>query len=229
MAFANFNQTYTPVFTIDQRLATFGEKFPDRTARANEFGIKLDLNRSRVVATASVFNNDETNYLLGFQDDNLGTITGRPNEFYLVPVGNRTTKGFDLDVNFTIWGGLEAVVSYGHVKTKLADGREAIGVPRDTAGAFINYRWRTGWLKGFSAAYNYSHWGKSSINARPTFWEIDGGERHNFIFGYRWGRSDIRLRIENILDVRDSQPSSYDQSIGITNPRNYRLGYTLTF
>jgi hypothetical protein len=49
------------------------------------------------------------------------------------------------------------------------------------------------------------------------------------IFGYQWKNSNIRLRIENIFDVRDPEPSTFDQSIGITNPINYRLGYTLTF
>ena len=228
MAFANFNQTYTPVFTIDQRLASFGEKFPDRAAKAKEFGVKLDLNRSRIVATASVFENEETNYLVTLRDDNAGTITGRPDQNYQAPVGTRIAKGFDMDVNFKIWGGLEAIVSYGKVTTRLADGKIAEAIPYDTAGAFVNYRWRTGLLKGFSAAYNFSHWGKSRLNAR-TYWEIDGGERHNLIFGYRYGHSDIRLRIENILDARHTQPSSFDQSIAITNPINWRLGYTLTF
>ncbi|MEO6246321.1 MAG: TonB-dependent receptor [Opitutaceae bacterium] len=228
MAFANFNQTYTPVFTLDQRLATFGEKFPDRVARAKEFGVKLDLNRSRIVATASVFDNEETNYLVTLRDDNAGTITGRPDQNYSAPVGTRTSKGFDMDVNFKIWGGLEAIMSYGKVDTKLADGKKAEAIPYDTAGALINYRWRTGLLKGFSAAYNLSYWGKSRLNSR-TYWEIGGGHRHNLIFGYRLGRADIRLRIENVLDERLPQPSSFDQSIAITNPINWRLGYTLHF
>ena len=229
IVFANFNQTYTPVFTIDQRLATFGEKFPDRVAKANEFGVKLDLNRSRVVATASVFNNKETNYLVTFRDDNVGTVTGRPDQNYQSPAGTRTSKGYDMDVNFKIWGNLEAILSYGHVDTWLAEGRIAEAIPYDTAGALINYRWRTGWLKGVSAAYNLSYWGKSRLGAGRTNWEIDGGNRHNLIFGYRYGRSDIRLRIENVLDERHPQPSSFDQSIAITNPINWRLGYTLTF
>jgi outer membrane receptor for ferric coprogen and ferric-rhodotorulic acid len=228
IVFANFNQTYTPVFTIDRRLATLGEKFPDRVARANEYGVKLDLNRSRVVATGSVFNNEETNYLVTLRDDNDGTITGSPDMNYQAPVGTRTSKGFDMDVNFKVWNGLEAIVSFGKVKTTLADGRRAEAIPAETAGALFNYRWRTGRLKGFSAGYNFSYWGKSRLNAR-TYWEIDGGQRHNLLFGYRWGRADIRLRVENIFDVRDPQPSSFDQSVGITNPINWRLGYTLTF
>jgi hypothetical protein len=228
IVFANFNQTYTPVFTIDQRLASFGAKFPDRVARANEFGVKLDLNRSRVVATASVFDNEETNYLVTLRDDNLGTVTGRPDQNYQAPVGTRTSKGFDLDVNFKLGGGLEAILSFGMVKTTLADGRRAEAIPADTAGALLNYRWRTGPLKGFSAAYNLSYWGTSRLNSR-TYWKIDGGQRHNVILGYRWGRTDLRLRIENVLDERHPQPSSYDQSIAITNPINWRLGLTQMF
>ena len=198
-------------------------------ARANEFGIKVDLNRSRIVATASVFNNEETNYLVTLRDDNARHHHRAPrSELPSAPVGTRTSKGFDMDVNFKIWGGLEAIVSYGKVDTTLADGRIAEAIPYETSGALINYRWRTGLLKGFSAAYNFSYWGKSRLNSR-TYWEIDGGWRHNVIFGYRHGRSDIRLRIENVFDERHPQPSSFDQSIAITNPINWRLGYTYTF
>ena len=127
--------------------------------------MKLDLNRSRIVATASVFNNKETNYLVTLRDDNLGSVTGRPDQNYQAPVGTRIAKGFDMDVNFKIWSGLEAIVSYGKVDTQLADGKIAEAIPYDTAGGMLNYRWRTGWLKGFSAAYNYSYWGKSRLNS----------------------------------------------------------------
>lgn len=226
VVFANFNQTYTPVFTIDRRLASFGEKFPDRVAKANEYGVKVDMFRSRVVLTASVFNNEETNYLRSFLDTD-GSITGVPDQSYQAPVGTRTSEGFELDLNFK-WGNLETIFSYGQVDTMLADGLKAEAIPYDTAGALLNYRFRTGWLEGFSAAYNYSRWGKSRLNNR-TYWEIDGGERHNLIFGYNWKRHSLRLRVENVLDVHDPQPSSFDQSVGITNPRNYRLSYSITF
>ncbi|MDO8542757.1 MAG: TonB-dependent receptor plug domain-containing protein [Opitutaceae bacterium] len=227
MAFVNLNQTYTPVFAIDRRLATYGEKFPDRTAQAREAGVKLDLKRSHVVMTASVFNNEETNFLRSLIDSD-GSVTGIADQSYQAPIGTRRSRGVDFDLNFKLFGGLEAVVSYGAVDTTLDDGKHAEAVPYDTAGALVMYRWRTGWLKGFSAAYNYSHWGRSRLGPR-TYWELDGGNRSNVILGYRWRRSDLRLRVENVLDVRDPQPGTFDQSIGITNPRNYRLGYTIVF
>lgn len=227
VVFVNLNRTFTPVFDVDQRLATLGKKFDDRSAKAKEVGIKTDLFHGRVVATASVFDNEETNYLGSFLDDNAGTVTGRANQGYQAPVGTRTSKGVELDVNVKVTKQVETIFSFGTIKSQLANGLRAEAMPYDTAAALVNYRFDRGWLKGFTVTYNYTHWGKSRLGSR-TYWEIPGGNRHNVILGYHWKRSDIRLRIENIFDVRDPEPSTFDQSIGITNPINCRLGYTLT-
>ena len=226
MAFANFNQTYTPVFSTDNRIATRGNKFPDRVAMANEYGVKFNLLRSRLVLTASIYDNKETNYLVTFIDSD-GTITGVKDQGYQVPSGTRTNKGFDIDLNYQ-FGSLDVLISYGKVTPRLADGRFADAMPFDTAAALLTYRFRKGWSKGFTASYIYNHWGESSLNSR-TYWIIPGGDRHSGVVGYRWHNTDIRLRVENLFDVRDPQPSSFDQSVGITNPRSVRFSITQNF
>jgi outer membrane receptor protein involved in Fe transport len=226
--YVNGNKTFTPVFTIDQRLATFGQKFPDRVASTKEIGVKLDLLRSRVVATASYFDNTENNYLLTLVDTD-GSVTGIKDRTYSAPVGVRTNRGYELDLNFKVFGSLESVLSYGKINPKLADGTIPEAIPYDTASALIGYRFRKGWAKGASTSYIYNHWGRSRLGGSRTTWEMPGGNLHTAIIGYRWKNTDIRLRLENLFDVRDPQAGSFDTAVGITKPRNYRFGVTTVF
>jgi outer membrane receptor for ferric coprogen and ferric-rhodotorulic acid len=75
--FCNANETFVPVFAIDQRLETFGEKFPNRTVSIKEYGIKLDMLDSRLVTTASWYKTNENNVLISIIDVD-GTVTGAP-------------------------------------------------------------------------------------------------------------------------------------------------------
>lgn len=229
VVYANFNQTFIPVFTLDTRLATAGQKFPDRIASTKEYGVKLDLLRSRVVLTASTFDNRENNVLRTFIDTD-GSVTGVRDRSYSAPAGRRSTKGFEVDLNFKVLGGLEAVLGYSRQKARLDSGLRPEAIPDGTASALATYRFRTGWLKNFSASYIYNRWGNFVLSGGArTNWDISGGEQHHAAFGYRWKNTDIRLRVSNLLDVRDAQASSFDTAIGITNPRSYRLGVTTTF
>ncbi|HRE80032.1 MAG TPA: TonB-dependent receptor plug domain-containing protein [Opitutaceae bacterium] len=226
IVYANFNQTFIPVFTIDQRLATQGEKFPDRIAKTKEFGIKFDLLKSHVVATVSAFDNVETNVLRTLLDSD-GSVTGVVDRTYSAPVGSRSTKGFEADVNVK-YRNAEAVLGYSTQKARLDNGRWPEAIPDGTASALLTYRWRKGWLKGTSASYIYNRWGDFDLGTR-TSWRVAGGELHNLALGYRWRNVDFRLRVSNLLDVRDAQPSVFDTAVGVTNPRSFRFGVTTTF
>ncbi|MBL9199152.1 MAG: TonB-dependent receptor plug domain-containing protein [Opitutaceae bacterium] len=228
IVYANFNRTFIPVFTVDQRLATIGQKFPDRIASTKEYGVKLDLFRSRVVATVSTFDNEESNVLRP-QIDTDGSVTGVRDRTYSAPIGARTTKGFEGDLNFKLFGGLEAVLGYSTQKARLDSGIRPEAIPNGTASALVTHRWRAGALKHFSATYIYNRWGSFLLGGGRTTWLVEGGAQHALALGYRWRNTDLRLRVSNLLDVRDAQPSTFDTAIGVTNPRSYRLGVTTNF
>ena len=76
--FYNANETFIPMYTLDQRLTTFGQKFPNRVVSISEFGVKVDLLKSRLVATASVYDMAEDNVILSQVDED-GTVTGVTN------------------------------------------------------------------------------------------------------------------------------------------------------
>ena len=47
--FYNYAETFVPVFKLDARLATFGNRFPNREVATNEFGVKVNVWGSRLV------------------------------------------------------------------------------------------------------------------------------------------------------------------------------------
>ena len=97
--FINSNATFIPVSTIDRRLATYGQKYPNRIADNSEFGAKINMFNSKLVTTLALFKTTETNVLVT-ENDETGAITGVKSSFYSTPIGTRTTKGWEADVNF---------------------------------------------------------------------------------------------------------------------------------
>jgi len=226
--FVNSNETFIPVTTIDRRLATFGQKYPNRIAKNDEFGLKLDLFQSQLVTTLSVFKTTETNVLVT-ENDETGAITGVPSTFYQTPIGTRTTKGWEADVNFTPARGWEVILAYSKVDPRLETGNYAQKVAFNTFTAALRYEFTAGVLKGLSAMWQYNQWGKSALSSR-SYWLIPGGDLHTLLLGYeiskRW---TARLRVENVLNQRSVYPSTNETALDITRDRNYRLSLTYAY
>ncbi len=226
--FVNGNETFIPVTTIDRRLATFGQKYPNRIASNDEFGLKLDTFQSRLVATLSIFKTTETNVLVT-ENDETGAITGIPSTFYQTPVGTRTTKGWEIDLNFAPREGWELILAYSDVDPRLETGRYAQKIAFDTFTAAVRHEVRRGWAKGLSAMWQYNHWGESALSSR-SYWIIPGGEQHTAILSYHFGgRWTARVRVENVFDERHVYPSANETALDITRDRNYRVGLTYEF
>jgi outer membrane receptor protein involved in Fe transport len=226
--FVNNNETFIPVTTIDRRLASFGQKYPNRIASNDEFGLKLDMLGSRLVTTLSIFKTTETNVLVT-ENDETGAITGTPSTFYQTPIGTRTTKGWEFDANFTPAPGWEVIVAYSDVDPRLETGNYAQKIAFHTFTTALRYEFRQGALKGFSAMWQYNEWGKSALSSR-SYWIIPGGDLHTLLLGYQFNRHwTVRLRVENVLDERSVYPSTNETALDITRDRNYRLGVTYVF
>lgn len=225
--FINSNETFIPVTTIDRRLATFGQKYPNRIANNDEFGVKLDMWQSRLVTTLSIFKTTETNVLVT-ENDETGAITGVPSTFYQTPVGTRTTKGWEADVNFTPRPDWEVILAYSKVDPRLETGNYAQKIAFNTFTGAVRHEFTTGPLKGFSAMWQYNQWGKSALSSR-SYWIIPGGDLHTLLLGYQIKNWTARLRVENVLNQRGVYPSANETALDITRDRNYRLGVTYAF
>lgn len=225
--FYNANETFVPVFTLDQRLASFGQKFPNRTIAISEFGAKFDLLQSRLVATASIFDIEEDNILETEIDDD-GTVTGVVNRSYSVPSGRRTSKGWEVDLAYNIVPGLDTMMSYGRNDARLEDGTRPRSMADATASLMARYQVQKGRLKGASLLWQYTWWGDSVLSTR-TNWRVPSGDLHTAVIGYRWKKVNFRLRIENPFDDIHMRPSVNETAVGVTNHRNYRFSASYSF
>jgi outer membrane receptor for monomeric catechols len=189
--------------------------------------VKLDLLKSRLVATASVYNMDENNVLISQVDED-GTVTGVVNRGYSIPAGRRTTDGWELDLSYNLAAGLNTIVSYGRRTAKQADGTVPFGQPDETFSALARYEIPRGAFKGVSFLWSYTWWGDSILSTR-TNWKMPSGEIHNAVLGYRYKRYRFGLRIENVLDEMKLRPSVNETAVGVTNHRNFRLSISTTW
>lgn len=226
--FVNSNETFIPVTTIDRRLATFGQKYPNRIASNDEYGLKLDLWQSRIVTTVSIFKTTETNVLVT-ENDETGAITGVPSTFYQTPIGTRTTKGWEADVNVAPLPGWEMILAYSKVDPRLETGNYAQKIAFNTFTAALRHEVTRGRFKGLSAMWQYNRWGRSALSSR-SYWLIPGGDVHTAVVGYQFGRHwTARLRVENVFDQREVYPSTNETALDITRDRNYRAAVTYSF
>lgn len=219
--FVNVNRTFIPVYTLDQRIASLGQKYPNRNVSIKEVGVKLDLLESRAVGTISIYDMKEDNVLVSDIDVS-GTITGTPGRSFSVPSGSQKTKGWDADVSYNVQRGLDVIFSYGMRHSRLASGIKPSGQPTANSAAMVRYEFQRGPLKNLSLLWNYTWWSDSILNNR-TYWTVPPGELHTAVIGYRWKRTTFRLRIENVLDDVDLKPGTNETAVGVTNNRNYRF------
>lgn len=226
--FFNDAETFVPVFAIDERLATLGQRFPNRTVETEEFGLKFNLNEGRAVATLSYFDTIEDNVLVGRRDED-GSVTGVSDQSYLVPAGNQSTSGFEMDVALNPTPNLNFLLSFSDIDSNISeDALPLWGVPEKTYAALARYAWQEGPLSGFSVAAMYNYWGESVLNRASNF-NVPSGDKYGVVLGYKWENMAIRLRIDNLEDDVDLLPSTWWTGVGATWEQNWRLSFTYRY
>lgn len=228
MAFYNRSGTYVTVYERDIRLATLGQRFPNRTITTDEVGLKASLMSNRLTGTVSYFDNVEDNILLQGRDNGNDGIIGREGN-YNYPGGQRTTKGWEADISASPLPGWDVLASYSRIRSMLSDGLPGFSIPLHTYAAVSRYEFMRGPLQGFSALWQVNYWGRSLLNRSTPNFYVPSGTTHTAVLGYHWNRYDVRLRVENVFDDIDAIPSSWWTQVGFVKGRNYRLSLTYSF
>lgn len=226
--FYNNAETFVPEFGIDERLATFGAKFPNRTVETDEIGFKVNALNNKLVATVAYFDNTEKNVLVGRRDED-GSVTGVSDQSYNVPAGNQTTKGFELDVGINPSPNWNILMSYADTDSNISeDALPLWGVPDSTFAALIKYSFLDGPLNGFSVAGMYNYWGESVLNRASNF-NVPSGDKLGLVLGYGWDNWSVRLRVDNLEDKVELVPSQWWTGVGAIWERNWRLSVGYRF
>jgi len=226
--FFNNAETFVPVFSVDERLATLGQKFPNRTVQTDELGLKFNYLNGRVVATLAYFDTVENNVLVGRRDED-GSVTGVDDQSYNEPAGNQSTEGFEMDVAINPTPQWNFLVSFSDTKSNISeDALPLWGVPDKTFATMAKYKFTEGAMSGFSIAGLYNYWGNSVLNRASNF-SVPEGDKYGVVFGYEWDDWAVRLRIDNVEDDIDLLPSTWWTGVGATWEQNWRLNLTYRF
>jgi len=226
--FYNNAETFVPEFGIDERLATFGAKFPNRTVGTDEFGFKVNALNNMFVATVAYFDTTEQNVLVGRRDED-GSVTGVDDQSYNEPAGNQTTSGFELDMAINPSPEWNILLSYADTDSDISeDALPLWGVPDTTFAALVKYSFNDGLLEGFSIAGMYNYWGESVLNRASNF-NVPSGDKLGLVLAQKWGKWTVRLRVDNLEDDIELLPSNWWTGVGTIWERNWRLSAGYSF
>jgi iron complex outermembrane receptor protein len=226
--FYNNAETFVPEFGIDERLATFGAQFPNRTVETDEIGFKVNALNNTFVATVAYFDTTEQNVLVGRRDED-GSVTGVSDQSYNEPAGNQTTSGIELDLAINPSPEWNILLSYADTDSNISeDALPLWGVPDSTFAALVKYSFNDGPLEGFSIVGMYNYWGESVLNRASNF-NVPSGDKLGLVLAQNWGKWTVRLRVDNLEDNVELLPSQWWTGVGATWERNWRLSAGYTF
>lgn len=165
-----------------------------------EVGTKLSLLDGRLEPTLAIFDIRRKN----------GTVSD-PDDFnYVIQVGEQRSRGWELDIPFTISPQWRLLASYTHLKAEVSEdsdesmvGKLLANAPRRSASLWSTYDF-AGSAAGLSAGVGAIYVGARQANTGNTF-ELPSYVRWDANLAYRFGpaqRYKLQLTVQNIGDKR---------------------------
>lgn len=232
--YALYDQAFVPQAGIIRN----GGTVKPLTGNNKEIGIKKDWMDGRWNTTASIYRILKNNELTA-------DPSNAASESYSIVLGQKTAQGVELDVRGEIVSGLNLVVNYAYTDSKVtdvADGITAIkvgdripGFARHNANAWLSYKVKSGFLRGFGVNAGCSYmanrdtwtWGTNGTLNLPDYFRIDGG--------LTWEQNKVKVtaNVFNILNDYLYTGSYYGYGKfyywQAEAPRNYRLSISYRF
>lgn len=146
--YASYSRSFQPITSTN----FFGDPFEPETGEQYETGVKLDLLKRRLSASAAVFQLTKANVQVPDPQDVRNTIQ----------IGEQRSRGFELDVNAQPLRNWNTILTYAFTNALITDdttrdasgnfflvGNQLQGAPRHTASFWTGYELDKGLLRGF--------------------------------------------------------------------------------
>lgn len=165
-----------------------------------EVGTKLSLLDGRLEPTLALFDIRRRN----------GVVSDPADFNYVIQVGEQRSRGWELDVPFTVSPQWRLLASYTQLKTEISEdsdtaliGKQLANAPRRSASLWSTYDFR-GAASGLSAGLGAIYVGARQANTGNTF-ELPSYVRWDANLAYRFGpaqRYKLQLTVQNLGDKR---------------------------
>jgi iron complex outermembrane receptor protein len=213
-------------FDPTTRLDAFGDRLPPERGTQWEGGLKADIG-GRATVTASVYQ---------IVRDSIDIrVAASVDPRRVIPVGQETSKGFEIDVAGTLGRGWEGVLTYGFTDATITkDLRFPIGaslsdVPRHTASAWLTHTIQSGALNGLGFGFGLVHAGARPIEITEDPFELDPYTLAHGTLYYRVGRMNVSLNAKNLFDTRYFEATQGPNSNWYGAPRTLNLTVGVSF
>ena len=225
--FYNHSETFIPRSGSNQ----LGDPYDNQEGLQNELGVKLYLFDNRLAMTASYFNIDFTNQLVG-QDilhPTEGFITITTQE------GTAVTDGWEADIIAEPIKGLELMIGMTDIDSSRVDQatgdlKKQRGVPTGFQySIFGKYTFQGGPLEGFYAGLGVKHITDNRPGDFSDSYRIPGYDLLKGVLGYRRGPWRVNLQINNLNDKEYIVTSVARFLMTPGEPRTFGLSVDYTF
>jgi iron complex outermembrane receptor protein len=176
--------SFTPVTTIPAD----GSQLDPRTARNYEVGHRWQGWNGRVDTNLAVYHIVQNN------------LNIRESVTTFVQIGERTSKGLDLDVNTDLSGQTHLILNYGFARSRFTDADDLTGMtPRFVPRHNLNLWLRRDWSSGFNASIGARYLGEQFVDDTNGV-QIAGYTLVSGAVGYRANRWEWLLNADNLFN-----------------------------
>ncbi|MBK9168246.1 MAG: TonB-dependent siderophore receptor [Bryobacterales bacterium] len=216
--YANFAESFLPQ---GPGTIVFGGPFDPERGRQFEFGGKREWFGSRLSSTLAFFNIERQNVLVTDPDS--------PQAF-LIPIGEVTSRGIELDVIGKLTDRLNLTMNYAYLDAKVTEDTDLFRVGRRSENAPRN-------ATNIWAYYQFPFWnlsagaGVSYVSRRPTFdtLVIPGCTVANATVSWQQGPLKLTATMDNLANRRYFLGGYGARTLFPGSPRVWLLSSTFTF
>lgn len=172
-----------------------------------ETGIKADLLRGRLFATAALYDLAKTNVLVPDPD----------NPGFSLQIGEQQSRGVELEVIARPHARWNLIASYAYNDAEISRdtdsslvGNRLAAVPEHTASLWSTYRFDQGWSRGLEVGAGAFHVSARPVNNANLF-DLPSYTRVDAMTAYAWSQWRIALNLQNLTDEKyfDSTGTSF--------------------
>ncbi|MDD2765682.1 MAG: TonB-dependent receptor [Opitutaceae bacterium] len=178
-----------------------------QTGKQHEFGIKGEFFNRRLLITADHFQISESNLTSTNPLYNIDPAHQPPVITY-----DAVNHGYELNVVGGLTENLSVILSGTNMRYRDTFGRRYRNVPDKMANLLLNYHFSSGALKDLSVFAGVVHVGQTAGESNTDFTSLGVPEQPSFFVpawtvvnagaGYKWGRFNFNLNVDNLLDKR---------------------------
>jgi iron complex outermembrane recepter protein len=227
-----------PATNYQQTTAGTAPLFSEGTQ--DEFGAKVQLFESRLLASVAYYEIDQTGYSIA----NPANLTSPPPAVLLPAlVVSRKASGWEFQVTGNLTKNLSVVASYADTKNRDPNGVPFRGAAEKMGSVFLRYEFKGGSLGGLAFGLGADYLGKragdqaSGLTSASTSTNVIPNQPSFYLpartladanVTYSRGRWSYRLAVNNVFDKIDYVSLSRTQ-VYVANPRNVSGSVTMKF